>query len=149
MGRVFSSKSSVFYRIWCWLALLPSYVNPEPLRPAPLSEEEQRLANQISAEDMMTEAIETVRSIKQRNPTNLQNKKLLDGISDPEHIQKMFDNSFEAQMEAAASIARANFGIPRDMWIDGYGRVLMDGKATESGLQWEKDTGRTLPKADE
>lgn len=47
MGRVFSSKTSKMFRFKVWLTdlflhlkSLPSYLNPEPLMPSPMSPEE-------------------------------------------------------------------------------------------------------------
>jgi len=58
MGQVFHSKSSVWSRLRQWLSdlfgvlfALPSYINPEPLKPAPLSAEERAEAEKLLAEE--------------------------------------------------------------------------------------------------
>lgn len=47
MGRVFSQKDGLFVRLWAWLQELPSYIWPQPLRPAELSKEEQEEVRRI------------------------------------------------------------------------------------------------------
>ena len=48
MGWVFGSKTTVWFRLGQWfkdlwdlLRALPSYINPKPLKPSPLTDEER------------------------------------------------------------------------------------------------------------
>lgn len=47
MGQVFAHDSSVFYRLWCWLKLFPSYLNPRPIESSPLSDEELAMLDDL------------------------------------------------------------------------------------------------------
>lgn len=37
-----------------------------------------------------------------------------------------------------------NMGAPKDMWVEGYGRVMIDGELTPLGRKWYEDC--ILPK---
>lgn len=55
MGRVFSQKDRLWYRLWVWLQLLPSHIWPKPIESAPLTEEELEMLKELEREDAKPE----------------------------------------------------------------------------------------------
>jgi len=47
MGRVFSEKDGLLYRLWVWLKLLPSHIWPKPIDTADLTEEELKMVEEL------------------------------------------------------------------------------------------------------
>jgi hypothetical protein len=51
MGRVFSQKDGLLYRLWVWLQLLPSHIWPKPIESAPLTEEELEMLAEMEEDN--------------------------------------------------------------------------------------------------
>lgn len=51
MGRVFSKKDGLMYRLWVWLQELPHYIWPKPIESAPLTDEEKEMLKEIEREE--------------------------------------------------------------------------------------------------